>query len=349
MTKTARCLSGVALVLLTIMTVDAQWQQQRSNTDADFRGLCAVSKTVAWASGTKGTFARTTDGGASWQVGNVPEAASLDFRDVDAFDASTAYLLSIGNGESSRIYKTTDGGKTWSLQFRNTDKDAFFDAMAFWDARNGIAFSDPVNGKFVVITTNDGGKTWEPVSPAGIPAAISGEGGFAASGTCITVEGKSNVWLASGGAATARVYRSTDRGKTWAVADTPIQAGVASAGIFSIAFRDANNGIAVGGDYRKPNDAEKGVAVTTDGGKTWRLAANATGFRSAIAYAKHSGGIKLFAVGTSGSDYSTDNGASWVGMDKENYNAVSIAKDGAVWAAGPKGRIARLMGHGGAR
>src|SRR5437764_11617720 len=97
----------------------AQWQQQSIRTDADFRGLCAVSADVAWVSGTKGTFGRTADGGKTWTAGTVPGADKLDFRDVEAFGADTAYLLSAGPGEASRIYKTADGGKTWKLQFKN--------------------------------------------------------------------------------------------------------------------------------------------------------------------------------------------------------------------------------------
>src|SRR5438105_3857646 len=101
----------------------AQWQQQTINTTADFRGLCAVSDQVAWVSGTKGTVGRTIDGGKTWQVINIPNAEKLDFRDIEAFSDTTAYVLSIGPGDNSRIYKTTDGGITWKLQFKNTDPD----------------------------------------------------------------------------------------------------------------------------------------------------------------------------------------------------------------------------------
>ncbi len=343
MKKTIR-LSHLLLFTFSLMsTATAQWQPQQSGTTADFRGLSAVSDKVVWASGTKGTFVRTTDGGKTWEAGKVPDADNLDFRDVDAFDANTAYLLSIGNGDTSRIYKTTDGGKSWTLQFKNTDKQAFFDAMAFWDVNHGIAMSDPVNGKFVLLTTDDGGNTWKPISPDKIPAAIQGEGGFAASGTCIAVQGKSNAWFASGGGSKARVYRSTDRGQTWAVADTPMIAGSAAAGIFSIAFQDAKRGIIVGGDYQKPNAGDKTVAITNDGGKTWALAANAPGYRSGVAYAKGKRGTIIIAVGTSGSDMTTTNGATWVSLDKENYNSVSTTKNGIdIWAVGPKGRLAKF-------
>ena len=128
---------GLVFLFFTIFLIsaNAQWQKQTIETDAGFRGLSVVSENVIWASGTGGTVIRTTDGGKNWSVIKVPEAEKLDFRDIEAFDANTAYILSIGNGESSRIYKTIDGGKTWKLQFKNTNEKAFFDALAFWDKK----------------------------------------------------------------------------------------------------------------------------------------------------------------------------------------------------------------------
>jgi photosystem II stability/assembly factor-like uncharacterized protein len=336
----------LASVLFASERAEAQWRQQSSGTSADLRGLSAVSATVAWASGTRGTFTRTTDAGATWQAGAVAGAEALDFRDVDAFDAKTAYLLSIGKGDSSRIYKTTDGGNSWRLQFTSRDPEAFFDAMAFWDRDHGIAFSDPVGGRFLVITTDDGGATWNHTPAENIPPAIAGEGAFAASGTCIAVEGKNNVWFATGGMA-ARVFRSTDRGRTWSVARTPLISGIESAGIFSIAFRDGVNGIIVGGDYKKPNEAKDSVAATTDGGRTWKLIARTypAGYRSAVAYVPGARGAALVAVGSSGSDQSVDGGVNWTSLDKENYNSVSFAgATRAGWAAGPSGRVAKFEG-----
>ena len=89
-----------------------QWRTQAVDTKSDLRGLCVVSPDVAWTSGTKGTYARTTDRGKTWSVGTVPGAQALDFRAVKAFGGATAYLLSAGPGDASRIYKTTDGGKS---------------------------------------------------------------------------------------------------------------------------------------------------------------------------------------------------------------------------------------------
>ena len=298
---------------------------------------------IAWASGSGGTYARTTDGGANWEASVVPGASQLDFRDVQAVDANTAYLLSIGPGEASKIYKTIDGGRGWTLQFTNKNSKAFFDAFAFWDARTGIAMSDPVDGRFILIKTTDGGATWNELPRENLPTAIEGDGGFAASGTCIAVQGRKNVWFGSGGAATARVFRSTDGGNTWKVAATPITAGNALSGIFSIAFKDARNGVIVGGDYRKENEAGNNVARTTDGGATWTLAKGPrpSGFRSAVAYVPGTRGPWLIAVGPSGSDYSVDNGASWVSLDSMGFHAVSFAGVDAGWAVGEGGRIAK--------
>ncbi|MFN0119679.1 MAG: WD40/YVTN/BNR-like repeat-containing protein [Blastocatellia bacterium] len=330
----------------------AQWTPQNSGATVRFRGVCAVNEKIAWASGANGTYARTLDGGATWRAATVPGAEKLDFRDVEAFDADKAFLLSIGEGESSRIYKTTDGGKTWALSFQNKNPEAFFDAIAFFDRRNGLAMSDPVDGRFVVMRTTDGGATWKPIPPENMPPALEGEGGFAASGTCLITQGKTNAWIATGGAARARVFRSTDGGQSWQVADTPIRTGNASSGIFSLAFRDAMNGMATGGDYRQEKVAADNLAITRDGGRTWNLVANSGlgGFRSAIAWAPGSR-TNLIATGPAGTDYSTDDGRTWrpfdAAGDRAGFHALSFAgrttgKQTVAWAAGEGGRIAKF-------
>jgi photosystem II stability/assembly factor-like uncharacterized protein len=331
------CVATMLLVLCDSIAY-AQWQQQTIETDADFRGICAVSPKVAWVSGTKGTYGRTTDAGKTWSVGIVPGAEKLDFRDVEAFGESTAYLLSAGPGENSRIYKTVNGGKTWALQFKNSDPEAFFDAIAFWDEKNGIALSDPVKGQFQLIVTADGGTNWNRLPGKNLPPALPNEGAFAASGTCLVAHGESDVWFATGGARSARVLHSHNRGQNWTISETPIIAGTDSAGIFSIAFRDRNHGMIVGGDYRKPNDIGATAAITADGGKKWTLVEKPLPFRSGVAWAKD----RWVAVGTSGSHFSQDNGATWKLLDRENYNSVGFTSTGEGWAVGPKGRIAKF-------
>ena len=336
-TTSARLSSG-ALVALCVASVsaDSQLKQQISGTTAQLRGVSAVSSTVAWASGSNGTFLRTTDGGRTWTAGTVPAASALDFRDIEAVDARIAYLLAT----AGKIYKTTDGGDHWTLQYINQTPGVFLDAFGFWDPRNGIAIGDPIDGRFLILTTSDGGETWNQVPGQRIPPSIEGEAAFAASGTCIAVDGKQTAWFGTGGRA-ARVFRSTDRGRTWKVSATPITSGMDSTGIFSIAFRDAKHGVVVGGDYKKPDEPNANVARTTDGGVTWNLMASRPGgFRSGVAFVP--GTTKLVAVGRASCDFSTDDGVSWNPFSKEGYHSLSFAPSRAGWVVGADGRIGKI-------
>ncbi len=321
------------IILLVPSLVYAQ-KPQNSKTDVQLRGISAVSGKVAWASGAKGTVLRTIDGGETWETLVIAGSDSLDFRDIQAFDQNTAFVLSIGPGDQSRIYKTSDGGKIWQRQFTNSDPKAFYDCFAFWDRTHGIAVSDSVDGKFPLIATTDG-MTWNPVAVKDMPAALPSEGAFAASGTCIATFGKNDVWFGTGGPA-ARVFHSADRGKNWTVVETPIIHDAASQGVFSLAFWTANDGVAVGGDYKEPKKGENVAAVTHDGGKTWKLTTKPPGgYRSAVAVgASHA----LVAVGTSGADVSHDGGNTWTPMFSEDLNALALIGNSG-WAVGPGGKI----------
>jgi len=323
--------------------VKVRWEFQISGTTASLRGVCTVSPSIAWASGSNGTYLRTTNGGKTWEAGTVPGAFSLDFRDVEAENADTACLLSAGN--PAKIYRTYDGGLNWIEQYSNTAEGVFFDAMAFWDPDNGIAFSDPVDSSFLIITTSDGGITWNKIPPGNIPPPLPGEGGFAASGTCITVQGKNNAWIGTGGPG-ARVFMSKDKGQSWMVTATPIISGEPSTGIFSVTFLDSLNGVAVGGDYKNPGETKHNAAITNNGGKTWNLVEQFPpgGYRSCVALVPDESGLTLITVGPNGTDYSIDKGKTWTPVDTVGYHSISFAKSAPIgWAVGANGRISKLI------
>jgi photosystem II stability/assembly factor-like uncharacterized protein len=331
--------SGKAVFLIIILAAGSLFAQnytiQKSNTTENLRGVAVLSNHVAWASGTHGTYLRTADlRKNSWQIAQVTGAQALDFRDVEAFSADLAYLLSAGPGDQSRIYKTTDGGRAWTLQFTNKDPKGFFNCMAFWDNDHGIAVGDPVDGKFVLITTQDGGKNWNPISRDVLPAAIEGEGAFAASGTCIAVEGKTNVWFATGGKV-ARVFRSIDNGKSWTAAETPIAHGADSSGAFSIAFRGASHGVIAGGDYKQPKQDGPNLAFTDDGGLTWKLSKAAPqAFFSAVAWDPKND--RVLALGSA---LTLEIGKDARKLSDLNLNALSVNASGEAMAVGAKGLI----------
>jgi photosystem II stability/assembly factor-like uncharacterized protein len=306
--------------------------------------MSVVSPDVVWISGTGGTFEWTSDGGTTWHPGHVDGATSYDFRAVHAISVDTAVLL-VSAQDTALIYRTTDRGASWTLEYRNVSKGAFLDGMAFFDSRHGLAVGDPMGGRFLILETRDGGRNWARIPDAGLPASLPGEGAFAASGTSLVTCGPKDAWLGTGGAATSRVFHSADAGQTWSVASTPISAGVSSAGIFSLACRDPRHLIAVGGNYSKPDPAATTVAHSDDGGATWIASApeSATAFLSGVAYLRSGTAPKgVLAVGTEGTAFSVDFGATWKRLDSLSLNVVHARGNGSALAAGARGVVVSL-------
>ena len=325
--------------------VSLSWQLTPTGSAERFRGVSAVSRTVAWVSGTHGTVLRTTDGGATWaSVGPTlaKQDQDLQFRDIEAFSARDAVILSIGGGTDSRIYVTDDGGATWTQTFQNDDPAAFYDCMAFSSPQRGLALSDPVDGVFRLQETTDGGHTWSLVDPSGMPPAGATEFAFAASGTCLTTGQGQTTYVGSGGETGARIFVSKDRGHTWSVAPSSLEAGP-SAGVFSVRFRDRANGIAVGGDFGNPDGDLGNASWSSDGGLHWYPSSVfPSGYRSGSAWLPGYRDVAL-AVGPSGSDVTSDAGRTWSSFDKGSFDSVECANDGACWASGEQGRVATLV------
>jgi len=318
----------------------AQWQPLPSRTTESLRGLSVFNQGIIWASGTHGTYLFTSNGGETWTAGRVPGAESLDFRGVISFGPQV-YLLAAGPGEQSRIYHTGHFGDEWQLQFTNRELKGFFDCMAFSDSRHGIVVGDPVDGKFRILLTNDGGVRWRYSDPRKMPPAVAGEGAFAASNSCITVAGRKNAWFVTGGAV-ARVFRSTDGGHNWKVSATPIVHGEPSTGIFSVAFRDAKHGVIAGGDYAHPERGGANLAMSDDGGKTWKLApAKQQRFFSAVTYVSPDG---LLVAGSGASGLSRDGLRTWQFFSPVGFNVLSLKPGfGVAYAAGANGSVARTV------
>jgi acetylornithine deacetylase/succinyl-diaminopimelate desuccinylase-like protein/photosystem II stability/assembly factor-like uncharacterized protein len=336
----------LAFCTLAGAAAHAQLVPQRSGTDAEFRALHAAAAAVVWAAGRGGVYAVTTNGGATWRADSIPGAADLFLTGIWAADARTAYVMATSfDGGLARIYRTSDGGGSWRMAYEKKGEGVFFDALRCWNGQRCVAFSDPVGGGLLIVRTTDGAATWTEVPADRVPPTLTGEAGFAASGTTLTTWGSRHAWIGTGGGATARVYRTADGGASWEVAATPL-AGNASSGIFGIAFRDSLNGVAVGGDYRRPRDAQQNVLRTSDGGRTWTIAAVSlpAGVRYGAAYSPVAleGRRQLLAVGPSGVGLSPDDGTGWVPLDTTHYNTVAFAPNGGAWVAGPDGRIAHM-------
>jgi photosystem II stability/assembly factor-like uncharacterized protein len=321
------------------------WSVQTGGIDTNLRGVSIAEfpdsdqapLPVVWASGSNGVILQSKDMGKTWQRLRVPGGEALDFRSIQARDAQTAYVMSSGDGDKSRIYKTIDGGANWKLQYTDKRKEFFLDALACVSDIACFAVGDPIDGEFVILHTKDG-QNWAQLPTDHMPAALPKEGAFAASGTCLAIYNDQDVYFVTGGPA-ARVFHSGDAGSTWTVSGTPIASGNASSGIFSIAVHD-EQAVIVGGDYRDPDRPYRVAAYSQDSGKTWTLAAQQPGgFRSAVAWVD---GVTLAAVGPNGEDISEDGGIHWKHTDSLNLNALAVLDIWNGWAVGPMGAIARM-------
>lgn len=332
------------------VVVESPWKLVDVDTKSSLRGLHVFSREDVWASGSNGTIVNTFDGGETWQVHKIPGAEELDFRDVHAIDDGT--VVAISSGTPARIYRTTTGGANWSLCYENDDKRIFLDSVCFLDDRRGIVMGDPVGDGLFLLATRDGGKTWRPFKQ--VPRIKTGEAGFAASGTNMISIGGKRVFIGLGShlegqfSQTSRILFTLDSARSWKKTDVPI-ARNPSAGIFSICFANEKDGVAVGGDFKRPDDSSSNYAVTSNGGRTWstpELREPPTGFRSCVAvWLKYGREINMIAVGPNGTDRSTDLGNKWHRISNEGFHAVDFAPDGRFgWAVGNEGRIAKWQG-----
>ncbi|RZK47967.1 MAG: oxidoreductase [Pedobacter sp.] len=335
-----------AIILLLILSLSKSLKAQHfelkllsTDKNSGLRGLSVVDNKTAWVSGSNGQVGKTLDAGQSWIWVSPPGFEKLDFRDIEAFDDKRAVIVNAGS--PAYILKTENGGESWEQVYINTSPDIFLDGMEFWDENNGIIFGDPINNKMPLLITHDGGKNWESISHQLNFEFSEGEAGFAASGTSIRMQSKGHVWIGTGGKV-SNIYYSKNYGKSWTKYPCPIWQGENSTGIFSLAFASAKKGIVVGGNYLKDKENPNNILLTKNGGKTWfKPVVPVNGYRSAVEYI----GNKIWvSTGSSGTDYSIDDGMTWVNISKQNFNTIKKAKNGnLILLTGPNGRISQLI------
>jgi photosystem II stability/assembly factor-like uncharacterized protein len=357
--RSSRFFSAVVFVIMSVAILVCQEHaasrqpvltSQNSGTKNGLIAVSAANARVVWACGKNGTFTVTTDGGQTWKAGVVPGAEKLEFRDVEAVSDKVAYLLSVGpQAGDFRIYHTSNAGATWTMQFQNQTPKAFYDCFAFWKSSSrALAHSDSVDGIFPDLRTDDG-KNWRDIS-RNLPPALPSEGSFASSGTCVATQGRQNAWIATGGGSESRVLATRDGGETWNVYPTPLKSAQ-GAGAFTIAFRDAENGILGGGALAPGNSDPAVAAVSRDGGKTWKLTSHppVTGAIYGLAYAgklcgnSHCGYTVVVTANDGGAAWSPDEGTTWYALpDVSGYWGVAFANAQAGWLVGTNGRILKV-------
>lgn len=340
--RTRNLLVTIVIALLTCNFLQAQIPRVEvltSGNGVSLRGLSVVNDNVVWVSGNKGTVGRTTNGGKTWQWRVVTGFEKKDFRDIEAFDASTAIIMSVE--DPAYILKTTDGGESWKVVYENKTKGMFLDAMEFWNEQSGIVIGDPIDGRFFVARTFDGGNNWQDVPYDKRPVADSGEACFAASGTNIRILDKDEAVFVSGGLR-SRLFTKNEP------SPLPVIQGKETTGANSVAIWDnkklkgGKRMIVVGGDFSADTSRVKNCFYSNDGGLTWNdPLVSPHGYRSCVEYYSKT---EAFACGLNGVDRSIDGGKTWVWISKEGFHACRASKlGGAMYFAGSNGKVGRII------
>jgi photosystem II stability/assembly factor-like uncharacterized protein len=310
------------------------------DTKTSLRGLCVVNDNIIWVSGSNGTVGRSTNGGKNWKWMVVKGFEKSEFRDIEAFDGSTAIIMAVA--EPAYILKTIDGGDSWKIVYENKTKGMFLDAMDFANSRMGIVIGDPIDGKVFIARTNDTGNTWEEMEEKLRPKADSAEAFFAASGSNVRLFANGDYFIVSGG---SRSRLFTNKG----VSNLPVIQGKESTGTNSIDIFDfgipdvpRKKMVIAGGDFAADSSVAKNCFYSTDGGKTWTAPKTPPhGYRSCVEYLSKK---DILSCGLNGVDYSDDGGKTWQWISKEGFHVCRISRLGtAVFLAGGNGKIARLV------
>ncbi len=305
-----------------------------SDQKVSLRGLCVVNDKTIWVSGSNGTVGKSLDAGTTWSWMTVKGFEKIDFRDIEAFDATTAIIMGIA--DPAYILKTVDGGTTWKVVFENNTKGMFLDAMSFWNEMSGIVIGDPINNKMFIARTFDGGSTWRNIPSEYLPAVAKGEACFASSGSNVAPLNMQEAVFVTGGVK-SRMYIRDDQ------YEMPILQGKESTGANAVAVKNVKKKktiIVVGGDFNEKDATEKNCCITTDGGNTFTVPTIAPhGYRSCVEFLNKSNWV---SCGLNGVDYSKDDGKNWEWISKDGFHVCKKAKKGnAVFFAG-NGKIGKL-------
>lgn len=303
------------------------------HTDTISCRAISIIENELWFAGSKGKYGAIDLETNQIFKGRIKKDSIFpEFRSIATTKEGT-FILSVAN--PALLYKISKDKKVATLVYEENNDKVFFDSMQFSNDDFGMAMGDPVENCLNVIETNDGGKTWNKITCENLPKVEEGEAAFAASNSNLMLR-ENSIFMVSGGKK-ARCFVSEDIGKTWQVYDTPIVQGDAMTGIFTADFYDNKIGIIAGGNYEEQKSNSKNKAITTDGGKTWKLIAEGKGFgyASCIQFVPNSNGNEIVCVGGTGIYFSNDRGESWKLLDEtKDLFTLRFRNDSIAYAAG---------------
>ncbi len=333
-----------AVFMCTGLSAQYQMKTLTSQKGVSIRAMSVPSEKVIWASASKGMVAKSTNEGASFEWMQVKGYEKRDFRAMHAWNDQEAIIVAVAS--PAIILKTMDGGATWDKVYENNDTSMFLDAIHFSDNNNGTVIGDPIDGHLFILTTNNKGATWDKIPNDFFKSTLNnGEAFFASSNSNLIHLGKVLVFVTGG--LSSRIWIN---GMAEAM---PMMQGTNSTGANSIAISpNGNRVVVVGGDFandtianqnivgyqlfQTPNSDLKYLSKKQIIWKKIKLS-NPNGYKSSVEFIDNN---RLITCGTSGVDFSKDNGASWETISKASFHIAKKhpTKRGA-YLAGSGGRI----------
>lgn len=316
-------------------SIHAQITLLTDTINTSLRGLSVVNDSIVWVCGSKGTVGKSTDG-THFKFWKISTYEKSEFRDIEAFDSLTAYIMS--TTKPSLILKTVDGGNTWKEMFKSNDTNIFLDALAFQDSKNGFAVGDPINGNIILYQLKKG-KKWKKKKYDFLYVKTN-ESLFAASGTCMQIFDNNELAIVTGGSCSRLIrYNIKEKTSQVTILDSQfIRQGNSGSGAFSICKTNLGYYIIVGGNYIEENSNYRNSLITKDDGQR-ALQIPPYGYRECIINLKRG----MICCGPTGVDFSLDGGLSWKQYSNLGFHTIQQSKNGhVIYLVGNKGSIGKI-------
>ena len=341
---------GLDGTILNTMDGGNSWQSisKGSMSDVRFFEVAFLDSLKGYVTGSHKKIYSTINGGNTWKDENIPEGgwdirglslqsdgtviaasengmiikwdvttkqwtklskgtSAINFQSIDIMEDNTIFVGGLGQPDAN-LYKSTDFGENWEPITLPGDL-RIFDVSH--DSGKNIYISGDQSGYY---KSSDGGATWEIFEP---PVIFWGM----ATPNVDTLFGYNGFYKV--------IYRSIDAGVSWEL----IFEDLSIAGITDIKFRNAMEGIAVGGNGL--------IATTNDGGETWQRRVSGT-FNDIISV-KYFNDEFLYAAGSWGTFLkSLDGGETWemvnTGFSYRHFSVYFLDVDTG-WISGDFGHV----------
>lgn len=227
-------ISGSGGTVITSSNAGHNWTSKSGNRKT-IRGSFFINSSTGFASGERGEFLKTTDGGLNWLKLN--KFTSKFLNSVFFINEKTGFAA----GDSGAIFKTTDEGNSWTDQTNYKKYNIY--CVRFINEESGVvAGGNPESNRAFIYKTNDGGISWYEVYDS-LSLGVLNSAVFLNTANCIAAGLNGNV-----------LY-SYDAGESW------ITSNISPVNLYSVSFYDNMNGLISG--------ANGLFYKTTDGGISW--------------------------------------------------------------------------------